>query len=95
MGMVFILARAIGNILGSGQGAGCKEHNLYGSILVLQCFPRRAWQSVLHLHTGSALLRSAPELASTMVSIVLMSVFVNELTGPPISKYAVVRGATL
>ena len=35
------------------------------------------------------------ELAATIVSIVLMSVFVNELTGPPVSKYAVVRGATL
>jgi len=30
-----------------------------------------------------------------MVSIVLFSVFINELAGPPVSKYAVVRGATL
>jgi hypothetical protein len=30
-----------------------------------------------------------------MVNMTLMSVFFNELAGPPVSKYAVIRGATL
>ena len=31
-------------------------------------------------------------IIDTMVNIILLSVFINELIGPPISKYALIRG---
>jgi hypothetical protein len=34
-------------------------------------------------------------LAITMVNIVIFSVFVNELVGPPLSKWAIIKGAEL
>ena len=31
-------------------------------------------------------------LIATMVNIILLSVFVNELIGPPLSRFAIIRG---
>lgn len=52
-----------------------------GLVLLVQVSPL-----VGQLSTGHA------KAAGDMVSIVLLSVFVNELLGPPFSKFAVVRG---
>ncbi|MCK4671204.1 MAG: hypothetical protein KAT47_01590, partial [Candidatus Aegiribacteria sp.] len=35
------------------------------------------------------------EITATLINIVLFSVLFNELTGPPLSRYSVVRGAKL
>jgi hypothetical protein len=50
---------------------------------------------VLLVQTSPMLSGLGPEQANiidTMVNVVLFSVFVNELAGPPISRYAIIRG---
>jgi len=44
---------------------------------------------------SSPILIGHEQLSSIIVSVTLLSVFVNELLGPPISRFALVRGATL
>ncbi len=97
MGAVFILARAFGKYFGVFAGAAAAKSNpLIRKYLGLAMLPQAGVAIGLALYIQAApFFAGHQELASTMVSIVLMSVFVNELAGPPISKYAVVRGATL
>jgi len=97
MGAVFILARAFGKYFGVFAGAAAaKSNQLIRKYLGLAMLPQAGVAIGLALYIQAApFFAGHQELASTMVSIVLMSVFVNELAGPPISKYAVVRGATL
>ncbi|MCD4707905.1 MAG: cation:proton antiporter [Candidatus Sabulitectum sp.] len=97
MGAMFILARAAGKYYGVWGGARIAGSNpLIRKYLGLAMLPQAGVAIGLALYIQAApFFAGHEELASTMVSIVLMSVFVNELAGPPISKFAVVRGATL
>lgn len=97
MGAVFIFARALGKYFGVWTGAAvANSHTLIKKYLGLAMLPQAGVAIGLALYIQAApFFAGSQELASTMVSIVLMSVFVNELTGPPISKFAVIRGATL
>lgn len=98
LGSVFILARAVGKY--GGIWAGCALSGIgkpirgnlgwcmlpqagvaIGLILLIQTSPlmqglSAGQQAVIH----------------NMVNIVLLSVFVNELVGPPLSKMAIIRG---
>jgi hypothetical protein len=97
MGAVFIFARAFGKYFGVWTGAlAAKSNHLIRNYLGLAMLPQAGVAIGLALYIQAApIFAGHQELVSTMVSIVLMSVFVNELAGPPISKTAVVRGATL
>ena len=97
LGAVFIITRAIGKYYGVWLGAySAKSNPLVKKYLGLAMLPQAGVAIGLALYIQAApFFVGYEELASTIVSIVLMSVFVNELAGPPISKYAVVRGATL
>ena len=97
MGALFITARALGKYYGVWGGARMAGSNpLIRKYLGLAMLPQAGVAIGLALYIQAApFFAGHEELASTMVSIVLMSVFVNELAGPPISKFAVVRGATL
>ena len=97
MGALFIIARAAGKYYGVWGGAKLAGSNaLIRKYLGLAMLPQAGVAIGLALYIQAApFFAGHEELAATMVSIVLMSVFVNELAGPPVSKYAVVRGATL
>ncbi len=97
MGFLFILTRAAGKYYGVWAGAKIAGSNkLIQKYLGLAMLPQAGVAIGLALYIQAApFFAGHQDLAATMVSIVLMSVFVNELAGPPISKYAVVNGATL
>jgi len=97
LGFVFIISRAIGKYGGVYAGAVIsRSDRLVRNYLGLAMLPQAGVAIGLVLFLQAApFLQNSPELSSTMVSIVLLSVFVNELTGPPASKYALIRGATL
>lgn len=97
MGLLFIAARAFGKYFGVWAGAATAGSDpLIRRYLGLAMLPQAGVAIGLALYIQAApFFTGHQEMAGTMVSIVLMSVFINELTGPPVSKYAVVRGATL
>jgi len=97
MGILFILARAAGKYFGVRGGAAIAGSDpLIRKYLGLAMLPQAGVAIGLALYIQAApFFAGHEELASTMVNIVLMSVFVNELAGPPVSKFAVVHGATL
>ncbi|MCG8452695.1 MAG: cation:proton antiporter [Spirochaetales bacterium] len=97
LGLVFIVARAIGKVGGVWSGAVIAKskpsirQNLgycmlpqagvaIGLVLMIQASPLVA-----------SLGPAQKEIIFTMVNIILLSVFFNELTGPPISKAAIVK----
>jgi Kef-type K+ transport system membrane component KefB len=97
MGLVFIVSRAVGKYGGVYAGA-----SMAGSDVLVKRYLGLAMLPQAGVAIGLALfLQTAPslqglhDLSLVMVNMVLLSVFVNELAGPPVSKYAVVRGATL
>jgi Kef-type K+ transport system membrane component KefB len=98
LGAVYILFRSLGKY--GGVWAGCAAMKLpipirdnlgwcmlpqagvaIGLVLLIQASP---------VVTGLPLEQA--ELVTDMVNIVLLSVFLNELIGPPLSKYAIIRG---
>ena len=101
LGAVFVLARAAGKYGGVFAGAAiARSDPLVRRYLGFAMLPQAgvAIGLVLFLQAAPFFQDAAPalqELSHTMVSIVLFSVFINELAGPPVSKFAVVRGATL
>lgn len=97
MGGIFVLARAAGKILGVHFGASAAHsHPLIKKYLGFGMLPQAgvAIGLVLFLDTIPyfAINRS---ITATLINIVLFSVLVNELAGPPLSRYSVVRGAKL
>ncbi|MCD4774745.1 MAG: cation:proton antiporter [Candidatus Aegiribacteria sp.] len=97
MGGIFVLARAAGKILGVHFGASAANSDpLIKKYLGFGMLPQAgvAIGLVLFLDTMPyfAINRS---ITTTLINIVLFSVLVNELTGPPLSRYAVVHGAKL
>jgi Kef-type K+ transport system membrane component KefB len=98
LGGVYILARAIGKYGGVYLGAKLSKvepeiaNNLgicmlpqagvaIGLVLLIQASP-----------VVAGLDAESVRLIDTMVNIILFSVFVNEIVGPPLSRYAIIRG---
>jgi len=97
MGLVFIAARAAGKYGGVYAGATiARSDGLIRNYLGLAMLPQAgvAIGLALFIET-SPFLQGLGDLSRIMVNMTLMSVFFNELAGPPVSKYAVIRGATL
>lgn len=98
LGGVYILARAAGKYGGVYLGARMSKvdkeitNNLgicmlpqagvaIGLVLLIQASP-----------LTSGLPAETVRIVDTMVNIILFSVFVNEIVGPPLSRYAIIRG---
>ncbi|MEN8208764.1 MAG: cation:proton antiporter [Candidatus Fermentibacteria bacterium] len=97
MGGIFVLARAAGKIAGARIGTSVAHSDpLIRKFLGIAMLPQAgvAIGLVLFLDTIPyfAFNRS---ITTTLINIVLFSVLVNELAGPPLSRYAVVHGAKL
>ncbi len=101
LGGVYIVTRALGKYFGVylGSVAGRVRGNIrrylgfcmlpqagvaIGLVLMIQASP-----------LSSHLPPDQVAIIDTMVNIILLSVFVNELIGPPISKYALIKGNEL
>lgn len=97
-GGAYILARTVGKVFGSYAGAaaagapGPLRRNLglcmlpqagvsLGLVLMVQSSP-----------VSSAMTPAQADTAVLLANIVLLSVFVNQLIGPPVAKLAIVRG---
>ena len=97
MGGIFVLARAAGKILGVHLGASVSRSDpLIKKYLGYGMLPQAgvAIGLVLFLDT-MPFFTSNHEITITLINIVLFSVLVNELAGPPLSRYSVVHGAKL
>ncbi len=97
LGGLFVLARAAGKVGGVWAGAHvARADPLIRRYLGLGMLPQAgvAIGLVLYLQTMPFFMVHH-EVSSMLVNIVLFSVLFNELTGPPLSKYAVTRGALL
>lgn len=92
-GLIFVIARALGKYGGVYLGAlWTKTEKKTRNYLGLCMLPQAGVAIGLSL-----ILQSNPAVASNpyvvkVVSIVLFSVLINEITGPPVSKFAVVKG---
>ncbi|MEA1910225.1 MAG: cation:proton antiporter [Spirochaetota bacterium] len=97
-GMVYILLRAAGKY--GGVYIGCKVSKVKGVItkhLGLCMLPQAgvAIGLVLMIQASPLTHQLNAEqvvMIDRMVNIVLLSVFVNELVGPPVSRYAIIKG---
>jgi Kef-type K+ transport system membrane component KefB len=97
-GMVYIVLRAIGKY--GGVYIGCrvsKVKSLITNHLGLCMLPQAgvAIGLVLMIQASPIMHSLSPEqilMVDRMVNIVLLSVFVNELVGPPVSRYAIIKG---
>jgi Kef-type K+ transport system membrane component KefB len=98
LGGAYIIARAIGKY--SGVWAGCRIAGTTPAIrnyLGICMLPQAgvAIGLVLLIEASPAMAALPMEyqpMISTMVNIILLSVFVNELIGPPLSRMAIIRG---
>lgn len=97
-GIVYILLRAIGKY--GGVYIGCRVSKVKGIItkhLGLCMLPQAgvAIGLVLMIQASPLMHQLSAEqilMVDRMVNIVLLSVFVNELVGPPVSRYAIIKG---
>ena len=97
MGGIFIIARAAGKILGVQIGASLAHSDPpIRKYLGLGMLPQAgvAIGLVLFLDTIPYFAVNH-EITTTMINIVLFSVLINELAGPPLSRYSVLKGARL
>ena len=98
LGAVYILFRALGKY--GGVYLGCIMSNISGNIkkyLGYCMLPQAGVALGLALFIQASPITKFLDpahiaLVETMVNIVLMSVFVNELIGPPLSKMAIIKG---
>jgi len=98
LGLLYILLRALGKYGGAFvgcalAGGSSRIKNYLGICMLPQAGV--AIGLVLLLEASpmvSALAVEQQETIRDMVSIVLLSVFVNELVGPPLSKFAIIKG---
>lgn len=98
LGVVYIVARGIGKY--GGVWAGCALSGIGKPIRgnLGWCMLPQAGVAiglVLLIQASPLMHGLAPEqeaLIHNMINIVLLSVFVNELIGPPLSKMAIIRG---
>ncbi len=98
LGVVYILTRAIGKYGGVAAGClVCRTPAPLTRYLGLCMLPQAgvALGLVLFIE-ASPLLDALPAadrgIVANMVNIVLFSVFVNELLGPPLSRFGIIRG---
>ena len=97
-GVAYIAARAIGKY--GGVWLGCKIAKtppLIRSYLGVCMLPQAGVAiGLVLLIEASPAMQSLPEIYQpmiiTLVNIILLSVFVNEMIGPPLSRFAIVRG---
>jgi Kef-type K+ transport system membrane component KefB len=97
-GGIYIFARAIGKYSGIYLGGKLlKAPENVTNYLGLSLFPQAgvAIGLVLFIQASPLVEAASPEVKEyiiQMINIVLMSVFINELTGPPIAKWALIKG---
>ncbi|MFP4153488.1 MAG: cation:proton antiporter [Alkalispirochaeta sp.] len=98
LGGAYILARAIGKY--GGVWAGCRLAGTTPGIrnyLGICMLPQAGVAiGLVLLIEASPAMKALPieyqPMIATMVNIILLSVFVNELIGPPLSRYAIIKG---
>lgn len=98
LGGIYVVSRAIGKYGGvwlgcAVSGVSTKIRDYLGICMLPQAGV--AIGLVLLVEASPLMQGLAPEQLSvvqTMINIVLFSVFVNELLGPPLSRFAIVRG---
>jgi len=97
-GGVYIIARAVGKYSGIYLGGKLlKTPDNVTHYLGLSLLPQAgvAIGLVLFIQASPLVEAASPEVKEyiiQMINIVLMSVFINELTGPPIAKWALIKG---
>jgi Kef-type K+ transport system membrane component KefB len=97
-GGIYIIARAIGKYSGIYLGGKLlKAPENVTNYLGLSLLPQAgvAIGLVLFIQASPLVEAASPEVKEyiiQMINIVLMSVFINELTGPPIAKWALIKG---
>lgn len=95
LGLVFVIARALGKVLGVWVGAMISHSKPSIKKTLGYCMLPQAGVAiglVLMIQASSTALGPGGKLMiNMMVNIILFSVFVNELTGPPISKMAILK----
>jgi Kef-type K+ transport system membrane component KefB len=100
-GLVYLAARFGGKMLGVNAASRItKAPQKVKKYLGLCLFPQAgvAIGLVLFVKTSPALLHASADIRSELdfiLNIVLVSVFLNELVGPSISRYGIVKGAEL
>ncbi len=98
LGLVYILARAIGKYGGVYLGCALSKVEREIKVNLGICMLPQAGVAiglVLLIQSSPLLAGVAPAqqaLIETMVNIILLSVFVNEIIGPPLSRAAIIRG---
>lgn len=98
LGVVFVIARMVGKYLGVYLGAiSARSDKKTKKYLGICMFPQAGVAIGLVLMTqASPIIANATPvmqtLAINMVNIVIFSVFINELLGPALSKWAIIKG---
>ncbi|RLB86169.1 MAG: hypothetical protein DRH10_10675, partial [Deltaproteobacteria bacterium] len=101
LGLGYIVSRAIGKYGGVWLGAQVSgSDNRVRKYLGFSMLPQAgvAIGLVLFLQATPIVASATPEIKSLflqMTNIVLFSVLINELIGPPLSKFAIIKGAEL
>lgn len=97
LGGIFVVTRGIGKVTGVRFGAvAARSDPLIRKYLGFGMLPQAgvAIGLVLFLDTIPYFALNH-EITATLINIVLFSVLFNELAGPPLSRYSVIRGAKL
>ena len=98
MGTVFILFRALGKYGGVFWGCSLVKSDARIKKYLGFCMLPQAGVAiglmdiVAEMHLGEGTPPEVVGAVTALNSIILMSVFINEIFGPPISKYALIRG---
>ena len=101
LGIVFVIIRMIGKYSGVYLGALKSKSNIkIRNYLGICMFPQAgvAIGLVLMIQASPIIAQAniqIQNLAITMVNIVIFSVFINELLGPVLSKWAIIKGSEL
>ena len=101
LGIAFVIVRMIGKYSGVYLGAiSSKSDSNIKNYLGICMFPQAgvAIGLVLMIQASPIIANATPQiqnLAINMVNIIIFSVFVNELLGPPLSRLAIIKGAEL
>ena len=98
LGAVYILARAVGKYGGVFLGASMSgvERPIRNNLGICMLPQAGVAIGLVLVIQASPITRGLPpeslRIVETMVNIILFSVFVNEIVGPPLSKAAIIRG---
>lgn len=98
LGLVYIVARAIGKYGGVYLGSTLSkvEPEIRNNLGICMLPQAGVAIGLVLLIQSSPLLAGLPAaqqtIVETMVNIILLSVFVNEIVGPPLSRGAIIRG---